>query len=134
VRAQPLLQEPHGAQPGGVVTAARPPRKKGSKARRDQQGGYPMASTFDTVASIISSASDVPLEKIRPESHVMKDLEIDSLAFLDITFEIDKTFGIQLPVEDWMSEVNEGKRDGDDYFVLQKLCTQIDTIRAEAAA
>lgn len=93
-----------------------------------------MASTFETVANIISSASDVPLDKIRPESHVMKDLEVDSLAFLDITFEIDKTFGIQLPVEDWMSEVNEGKRNGDDYFVLQNLCTQIDTIRAEAAA
>jgi len=93
-----------------------------------------MASTFDTVASIISSASDVPLEKITPESHVMKDLEIDSLAFLDITFEIDRTFGIQLPVEDWMSEVNEGKRSGDDYFILQNLCAQIDAIRAGVAA
>jgi acyl carrier protein len=93
-----------------------------------------MASTFETVASIISSASDVPLEKITPDSHVMKDLEIDSLAFLDITFEIDRTFGIQLPVEDWMSEINEGKRSGNDYFILQNLCAQIDAIRAQAAA
>jgi acyl carrier protein len=93
-----------------------------------------MASTFETVASIISSASDVPLEQIKPDSHVMKDLEIDSLAFLDITFEIDKSFGIQLPVENWMSEVNEGKRSGDDYFILKHLCTQIDNLRAEVAA
>lgn len=93
-----------------------------------------MASTFETVASIISSASDVPLEQIKPDSHVMKDLEIDSLAFLDITFEIDKSFGIQLPVDDWMSEVNGGKRSGDDYFVLKHLCTQIDNLRAEVAA
>lgn len=93
-----------------------------------------MASTFETVASIISSASDVPLEQIKPTSHVMKDLEIDSLAFLDITFEIDKSFGIQLPVDDWMSEVNGGKRSGDDYFVLKNLCAQIDNLRAEVAA
>src|SRR4030067_146334 len=59
-----------------------------------------MASTFETVASIISSASDVPLEQIKADSHVMKDLDIDSLAFLDITFEIDKSFGIQLPVDE----------------------------------
>lgn len=93
-----------------------------------------MASTFETVASIISSASDVPLEQIKPDSHVMKNLAIDSLAFLDITFEIDKSFGIQLPVDDWMSEVNGGKRSGDDYFVLKNLCTQIDNLRAEVAA
>lgn len=93
-----------------------------------------MASTFETVANIISSASDVPLEQIKPDSHVMKDLEIDSLAFLDITFEIDKSFGIQLPVDDWMSAVNEGKRSGDDYFILKHLCTQIDNLRAEVAA
>lgn len=93
-----------------------------------------MTTTFETVASIISSASDVPLERIEPDSHVMKDLEIDSLAFLDITFEIDRTFGIQLPVEEWMGEVNEGKRSGDDYFVLRNLCAQIDQLRAVVAA
>ena len=33
-----------------------------------------MASTFETVAEIISSTSDVPLEKITPDSHIMKNL------------------------------------------------------------
>jgi acyl carrier protein len=93
-----------------------------------------MASTFETVAGIISSTSDVPVEQITPHSHVMKDLEVDSLAFLDITFEIDQTFGIKLPVEDWMSRVNEGKDKGDDYFIVGNLCTQIDDLRAAAAA
>jgi acyl carrier protein len=93
-----------------------------------------MASTFETVAGIISSTSDVPLEKITPQSHVMKDLEVDSLAFLDITFEIDQTFGIKLPVEDWMSRVNEGKDKGDEYFIIGNLCTQIDNLRAVVAA
>jgi acyl carrier protein len=93
-----------------------------------------MASTFETVAGIISSTSDVPRERITPQSHVMKDLEVDSLAFLDITFEIDQTFGIKLPVEEWMSRVNEGKDKGDDYFIVGNLCTQIDNLRAMVAA
>jgi len=93
-----------------------------------------MASTFETVAGIISSTSDVPCERITPQSHVMKDLEVDSLAFLDITFEIDQTFGIKLPVEEWMSRVNEGKDKGDDYFIVGNLCTQIDNLRAVVAA
>jgi len=93
-----------------------------------------MASTFETVAGIISSTSDVPLERITPQSHVMRDLEVDSLAFLDITFEIDQVFGIKLPVEEWMSKVNEGKEKGDDYFIIGNLCTQIDNLRAAAVA
>jgi acyl carrier protein len=91
-----------------------------------------MASTFETVARIISSTSDVPLERITPDSHVMRDLEIDSLAFLDVTFEIDQTFGIRLPVEDWLQNV-KGGYDGDKYFVLRNLCGHIDEV-AKAGA
>ena len=91
-----------------------------------------MASTFETVARIISSTSDVPIEKITPDSHVMKDLEVDSLAFLDVTFEIDQTFGIRLPVEDWLQNV-KGGYDGDKYFVLRNLCSHIDDVAGAAA-
>lgn len=93
-----------------------------------------MASTFETVARIISSTSDVPLEQITPESHVMKDLAVDSLAFLDIAFEIDQAFGIKLPVEDWMGKVNEGKGKGEDFLVVGNLCAQIDALRTAVVA
>jgi acyl carrier protein len=93
-----------------------------------------MASTYETVADIISSTSDVPLERIKPESHIMKDLEVDSLAFLDIAFEIDQRFSIKLPIEDWMQNVNEGKVKSDDYFVVGNLCGNIDKLVAVAAA
>jgi acyl carrier protein len=85
-----------------------------------------MASTFETVAEIISSTTDVPIESIRPESHIMKDLGVDSLAFLDIGFEIDQRFKIQMPIEDWMQEVNQGDADSAEYFVIGKLCQRID--------
>lgn len=92
-----------------------------------------MASTYETVAGIIAETSDVPLEQITPHSHVMKDLDVDSLSFLDIVFEIDQTFGIKLPVEDWLGRVNEGKESGDEYFVVGNLCAQIDSLRTAVA-
>lgn len=93
-----------------------------------------MASTFETVAEIISSTSDVPLERIKLESHIMKDLEVDSLAFLDIAFEIDQRFNIKMPIEDWMGNVNEGKTKSEEYFVVGNLCANIDKLVSVVAA
>ena len=89
-----------------------------------------MSSTFDTVAGIISETADIPRDTITPESHAIDDLGIDSLAFLDIAFAIDKAFGIKLPLEQWTQEVNEGKAPAEDYFVLKNLCARIDALVA----
>jgi acyl carrier protein len=75
-----------------------------------------MSSTYETVAGIISETADIPREQITPESHAIEDLGIDSLAFLDIAFAIDKAFGIKLPLEQWTQEVNEGKAPAEEYF------------------
>jgi acyl carrier protein len=91
-----------------------------------------MASTFERVAQIIATASDVPMERITPDSHVMRDLAVDSLGFLDIAFEIDQAFDIRLPIEDWLQNV-KGGYDGDTYFVLRNLCKHIDQIAGSAA-
>ena len=78
-----------------------------------------MSTTFDKVAEIIAETCDIPRENIKPESHAINDLEIDSLDFLDIAFAIDKAFGIKLPLEQWTQEVNDGKATTDQYFVLK---------------
>ena len=93
-----------------------------------------MATTFDTVADIIAETCDIPREEIKPESHAINDLEIDSLDFLDIAFAIDKAFGIKLPLEQWTQEVNEGKATTDQYFVLNNLCSRIDDLIAAKTA
>jgi acyl carrier protein len=93
-----------------------------------------MSSTFDTVANIIAETCDIPRENIKPESHAINDLGIDSLDFLDIAFAIDKTFGIKLPLEQWTQEVNEGRVSTDHYFVLQNLCERIDGLTAAKGA
>jgi acyl carrier protein len=94
----------------------------------------PMSSTFDTVVNIITETCDIPRETIKPESHAINDLGIDSLDFLDIAFAIDKTFGIKMPLEQWTQEVNEGKATTEQYFVLQNLCARIDELVAAKRA
>ena len=89
-----------------------------------------MASTFETVADIISEICDIPRENIAPESHVIDDLGIDSLDFLDVAFAIDQAFGIKMPLEKWVQEINDGKATTDQYFVLEKLCARIDELIA----
>ena len=89
-----------------------------------------MSSTFDTVANIIAETCDIPRETIKPESHAINDLGIDSLDFLDIAFAIDKRFGIKMPIEQWMQEINEGKATTEQYFVLKNLSARIDELVA----
>ena len=89
-----------------------------------------MASAFDRIADIIAETSDVPRENIKPESHVIEDLGIDSLDFLDIVFAVDKEFGIKVPLEKWTQEVNDGKVPADEYFVMENLCAKIDALVA----
>ncbi len=93
-----------------------------------------MSSTFDTVAEVITQTSDIPREKITPESHAIDDLGIDSLDFLDIVFALDKKFGIKIPLEAWTKEVNEGTASVDDYFVLKNLSARIDELVAAKSA
>jgi acyl carrier protein len=93
-----------------------------------------MSSTFDTVANIIAETCDIPRDTIKPESHAINDLGIDSLDFLDIAFAIDKAFGIKLPLEQWTQEVNDGKATTEQYFVLDNLCARIDGLVAAKGA
>jgi acyl carrier protein len=58
-----------------------------------------MSSTYDQIANIIAETCDIPRDTIKPESHAIDDLGIDSLDFLDIAFAIDKAFGIKMPLE-----------------------------------
>ncbi len=92
-----------------------------------------MSTTFDTVANIIAETCDTPRDTIKPESHAINDLGIDSLDFLDIAFAIDKAFGIKLPLEQWTQEVNDGKASTEQYFVLKNLCGRIDDLIAAKA-
>ena len=89
-----------------------------------------MSTTFETIANIIAETCDIPHDSIKPESHAINDLGIDSLDFLDIAFAIDKAFRIQ----QWTQEVNDGKATTDQYFVLKNLSARIDELVAAKSA
>ncbi|MGH6933140.1 MAG: acyl carrier protein [Dongiaceae bacterium] len=93
-----------------------------------------MDNTFSKVADIISEVCNIERARIRAESHTIDDLGIDSLDFLDVTFAIDKSFGIKMPIERWMQDVNEGRSSAESYFVLRNLCARIDELVAAKAA
>jgi acyl carrier protein len=86
--------------------------------------------TFQTIADIIAETASVDRAKITPTAHVINDLGIDSLDFLDIVFEIDKRFGVKVPVEAWTEQVNSGKAPAEHFFVLGALCQRIDELVA----
>jgi len=87
-------------------------------------------STFDAVADIIAETSSIERDKITLQSHTINDLGIDSLDFLDITFAIDKRFGIKMPVEQWMEDVNDGRASADEFFIMSNLVAKIDELIA----
>jgi acyl carrier protein len=89
--------------------------------------------TYNTVADIISEVSSIDRDTITPDAHAINDLGIDSLDFLDVTFEIDKRFGIKMPVEQWMEDVNEGRASAEQFFVMKNLVTRIDELVAAKA-
>ena len=87
-------------------------------------------STFDLVSQMLSDVCDVDLDKIAPDSNIIEDLGVDSLDFLDLTYEIDKKFGIKLPVEEWVEKINQGQAKVADYFAMDKLVRNIETLAA----
>jgi acyl carrier protein len=93
-----------------------------------------MASAFERIADIIAENSEVSRDSITPDSHVINDLGIDSLDFLDIVFAIDKAFGIKVPVESWTQEVNAGQAPADRYFVMKNLAARIEELVAAKQA
>ncbi len=91
------------------------------------------AETFDAVADIVAEVSGIKRDQITLDSHTINDLQIDSLDFLDVTFAIDKKFGIKMPLEQWIEDVNDGKASAEDFFVMKHLARRIDELVAAKA-
>ena len=91
-----------------------------------------MLSTFDVVAGIISMTCNIPRETIKPDSHLFRDLGIDSLDLMDVGFGVDDAFGIRIPLDQWLRAVHMKARAADRYFVVGELCGYIDGLRMDS--
>jgi acyl carrier protein len=52
------------------------------------------------VKTIVAEALDVPLDRVRPHSSLVADLNAESIDFLDIEFRLESAFDIRIPEQD----------------------------------
>jgi acyl carrier protein len=83
---------------------------------------------FEIVAQTMVEECEVPREKITPEAHVVDDLGLDSLAFLDVCYAIDVKLKIKIPYEEWVNGVNAGKVDTKTAFTLRAIVAEIELL------
>ncbi len=88
---------------------------------------------FIELTEILVAACGISANQITNDTNVIFDLGIDSIEFLDVTYDIDKKFSIKLPIEDWMSSVNEGEASLDSYFLMRNFVQHINKLMTVAA-
>jgi acyl carrier protein len=52
---------------------------------------------FDKVKEVLTTALAVDEEEVTPTAKLSEDLGAESIDYLDITFQLEKTFGIKIP-------------------------------------
>lgn len=92
-----------------------------------------MHSTFDIVADIIAQTCNIRREAITPDSHLLRDLGIDSLDLFDVGFALEDAFGISVPLERWLHAAQMKATAAERHFIVQELCAVIDANVAAAA-
>ena len=88
-----------------------------------------MQNTFDRVhdAHTRLFSQDEGYKRLDPTMDLSDRDFIDSLDLLDFLYEVDKVFGVRIPLEEWTDKVNEGA-DSDHYFLLTNFCDRVDEL------
>jgi acyl carrier protein len=55
--------------------------------------------SFEQLALIIEDKLKIPRDQVQPET-VLKDVEIDSIAIIEVMLAAEKQFGVSIPMED----------------------------------
>lgn len=74
------------------------------------------AEIHNFLVSTLAKACKVDPTHVTPSTHIFSDLGVDSADMLNVAWLIEERYGIQLPVVDWMSEVNVGDAVATDRF------------------
>ncbi len=87
--------------------------------------------TLPTIVAVIVEISGIDPNAASADKHIFEDLGVDSLDFLDITFEIDRALGIRMPIEAWLTDFQADPEAGREMFVLGNFAARVDAVRAE---
>ena len=96
--------------------------------------GDARVNTYEQVKSIFVDICGLHEDQISPSTNMVDDVSIDSIDFMDVTYEIDQRFSIKLPFEQWVAQANEGKERARDQFIMARICEEVDRLAASAQA
>lgn len=54
---------------------------------------------YDLIVEILSKEYEIPAEKIKPESHIFEELNLDSLDAMDLLVDMERKFKIKISAE-----------------------------------
>ncbi|WP_053182265.1 phosphopantetheine-binding protein [Pseudomonas kilonensis] len=81
-------------------------------------------SNIERIILQYCDAADLGITGIDPNVSLTQELGVDSVDFLDIVFEIEDTYKIQFPLEQWSADVPDGKKNE------SKMCDFVDAVYA----
>ena len=55
---------------------------------------------FEKVRQILLEAAPVAPDEITPETHLVRDLQIDSFGLMDMVLQFEETYGLSIPDRD----------------------------------
>jgi acyl carrier protein len=87
-----------------------------------------MSDKYEHICNLIARVCDIDKATLKPQVNAVDELGIDSVDWLDIIYEVDREYGIKIPAEDWMAEINTGKATTADYFVLERFVAHVDRL------
>jgi len=93
-----------------------------------------VSETFNIVADTITEECGVPRDKVSLDSHVINDLGLDSIAFLDVCYALDVKLNIKIPFDQWVRDVNAGKINAEEAFKMRNLVAEIDKLILDDSA
>lgn len=85
---------------------------------------------YEEVKDIFVQVCNLEEDEITPATNMALDVTIDSIDFMDATYEIDQKYGIKMPLELWIADVNASKDGATDRFILSRMCEEIERLRA----
>jgi acyl carrier protein len=61
--------------------------------------GFESEPTFEQFAMIIAEKAAIPLERVTPDT-TLKEIEVDSLALIEVALVAEENFGGEVPTDD----------------------------------
>lgn len=87
-----------------------------------------MSDIQQALAEAIHEICGIDPAGVTREKSIARDLGIDSLDFLDVVYELDKRYGIKIPLAEWTERINTNKAAVEEYFTVGALVGHIEAL------